>query len=201
MSELDLEGARRYALERLELELSPKLVYHTLQHTRDDVVPAAARLAAMVGVTGEDLSLLLTAGYYHDIGFVQQPDGHEAISIRIASRALPRFGYTYQHIRAVAHMIGVTRLPQSPHTLIEQIIADADLDLFGRDDFIARNAALRAERAALGSVVSDEDWYGSQLKFVRSHRYFTEAARTLRDAKKQQNIEELEKLYRRSTHE
>src|SRR5688500_819275 len=35
----DYEAALRYALDRLERELSPNLFYHSLQHTRDDVFP------------------------------------------------------------------------------------------------------------------------------------------------------------------
>jgi hypothetical protein len=40
--------------------------------------------------------------------------------------------------------------------LLEEILADADLDVLGRDDFFSRGQALRAEREALGKMVSDE---------------------------------------------
>src|SRR5207253_7236261 len=86
----DFESARQYALERLERDLSPKLFYHSLAHTRDDVVPAVERLAATEGITGEPLLLLRTAAYFHDLGHVKQSANHEAISIEFAREVLPR---------------------------------------------------------------------------------------------------------------
>ena len=194
MDQPDFERARQYALERLERELPPTLFYHSLAHTRDDVVPAAERLAALEGVEGEALLLLRTAAFYHDLGHVEHYTNHEAIGVRIAAAVLPHFGYSTAHIQVVRGIIIATKLPQSPHTLLEEIMADADLDVLGRDDFLARNQDLRAERAALGMPTTDEEWYSSQLEFIQTHRYFTAAARNLRDAKKQQNIEEMVKL-------
>ncbi len=194
MDQPDFECARQYALGRLERELPPILFYHSLAHTRDDVVPAAERLAAMEGVDGEALLLLRTAAFYHDLGHVEQYTNHETIGIRIAAQVLPRFGYSAAHIQVICGIIMVTKLPQSPHTLLEEIMADADLDVLGRDDFFTRNEDLRAERAALGMLITDEEWYSGQLEFIQSHRYFTAAARTLREARKQQNIKELIKL-------
>jgi uncharacterized protein len=194
MDQPDFERARQYALERLERELPHMLIYHSLAHTRDDVVPAAERLAALEGVEGEALLLLRTAAFYHDLGHVEQYTDHEAIGVRIAQEVLPHFVYSTAHIQVVSGIIMATKLPQSPHTLLEEIMADADLDILGRDDFLARNQDLRAERAALGVLTTDEEWYSSQLEFIQTHRYFTAAARTLCDAKKQQNIEEMVKL-------
>ena len=46
----DFEAAARYALERLDRDLSPKFVYHSSWHTRSDVLPAAERLAKLEGL-------------------------------------------------------------------------------------------------------------------------------------------------------
>jgi len=191
MHQPDFERAKQYALERLERDLSPALTYHCLTHTRDDVMPAAERLAALEGVTGESLLLLRTAALYHDIGFVKQHDDHETIGVRIATEVLPRFGYSPAHIEAIGGMILATKLPQSPHTLLEEILTDADLDVLGRDDFWIRSQDLQAEVAALGRPMTDEQWFSDQLKFMQAHRYFTVAARTLRDTMKQKNIKAL----------
>jgi uncharacterized protein len=91
-------------------------------------------------------------------------------------------------------MIMATRLPQTPHTLLECILADADLDVCGRDDFLALNRCLRAELAATGNVTSDREWYSEQLSFLRAHRYWTAAARYGRDQVKRANIAALERL-------
>ncbi len=187
MHQPDFAAARQYALNRLQCELTPQMIYHTLAHTRDEVAPAADQLAALEGVTGEDLLLLRTAALYHDIGFVEQHDDHEAGSIRIAAAALPGFGYSPAQIEVIVAIIRVTRLPQEPHTLLEQIMADADLDILGQANYLPRNAVLRQELAAFGQAMTDAQWYGRQLQFIRQHRYFTAAARSLRDAQKQVN--------------
>ena len=42
--------------------------------------------------------------------------------------------------------------------------------------------ALRDELAHLGSVFNESTWFSNQLRFLRSHSYFTPAARALRAA-------------------
>lgn len=185
MTEVDFEGARQYALKLLEEKLDAELVYHDIAHTRDDVVPAAERLAEREGITGEDLLLLRTAAYYHDIGFVEQSANHELVSVRIASEKLPDFGYSPEQIRRISGMILATRLPQTPNNILEAIMADADLDVLGREsDFWERNRDLRAEWELTTPPMNDEEWYRGQLKFLTEHTYFTEAAHDLRDAGK-----------------
>jgi uncharacterized protein len=187
MKSPDLELARQYVLDRLARELSAQLTYHSLAHTRDEVVPAADRLAALEGLAGEDLLLLRTAALFHDIGYIEQHQLHEAGSARMAAAALPQFNYTPDQIAAVVDMILATRLPQVARTLPEQILADADLAILGQIDFLPRNADLRAELAALNKPVTDREWYGGQLNFIRNQRYFTDAARSLYGAQQQIN--------------
>jgi len=194
MTTPDCVSSWEYALRRLEGELSPLLTYHGLAHTCDDVLPAAIRLAALEGVKGEDLNLLLTAVWYHDVGYIENQAGHETVSIRIASSVLPRFGFGRTQIRIIRGLIEVTQIPQSPATHLQEIMADADLDLLGRDDFWPLSQALRQETAALGRPTTDLEWYSSQLAFLQSHHYFTTSANSLRAAGKQQNVEALIRL-------
>ncbi len=183
----DFDRARQYALNRLTHELSPQLVYHSLWHTQDDVVPAAERLAALAGVEAMDKLLLSTAAWYHDVGFVVQRVNHEDVGMQIVSDVLPKFGYTPEQIDRIRGMIAATKLPQSPRTLLEEILADADLDALGREDFLPRSQVLRAELAEFGATSTDKEWLQVQLDFQQGHRYFTQAARTLRGPQKEKN--------------
>ncbi len=185
----DFERARQYALQRLERELAPILTYHSLAHTRDEVVPAAERLAIMEGIAGDSLLLLRTAAVFHDIGFVDRRNGHEAASAQIAEQVLPQFGYSPPQIEAIRGMILATELGHAPTTHLEQILADADLDVLGREEYAQRSQDLRDELAALGHSLPDVDWYEGQLTFLETHQYFTASARALRDAGKQRNLE------------
>lgn len=194
MVEPDLEAARSYVCQRLKEELSPLLVYHGPEHTFEEVYPAVEELAKEEGIEGEALLLLRTAALFHDLGFVEQRQEHELISARIAAESLPGFGYSPEQIERVQAIIAVTQLPQNPRSREEEVMADADLDVLGRDTFLERGLALRAEHAAFGVTFTDLDWYRDQLRFLNSHTYFTASARRLRDPGKRRNRQALQRL-------
>ena len=103
------------------------------------------------------------------------------------ARAWPRkfcrtWGYNQAQIQVIQGIILATVVPQGPASLFEQILADADLDVLGWDDFWPRNIALRRELAFFGKEFTDIEWFSGQFKFVSTHTYFTAAARALRDA-------------------
>jgi uncharacterized protein len=198
MNPPNFELARKYAFDRLAQELSPLLTYHSLAHTRDEVVPAADRIAALEGLTGEDLLLLRTAAVFHDSGYIEQHNLHEEGSARLAAAVLPQFDYTPAQITVIVDIILATRLPQVARTLPEQILADADLAILGQTDYLPRNAVLRQELAALNKPATDQQWYSGQLNFIRSHRYFTGAARSLFEAQQQINIAAMAALFAQS---
>jgi uncharacterized protein len=187
------QKAKQYALQRLETELSPGLSYHDLTHTTDDVVPATQKLAEREGIEGESLNLLLTAAWFHDLGFIEIRTGHEVIGARIASDVLPSMGFSKEQIQTIKNIIIATVLPQSPQTILEQIMADADLDVLGRDDFMRRNLDLRQEFAFFGQEFTDLQWFSDQLRFLETHTYFTKSARALRDAGQGNNVAALKK--------
>lgn len=189
MNHPNFEGAREYALKCLEQELGPSLFYHSLAHTRDEVVPAAQRLAALEGVEGEPRLLLLTAAYYHDIGFVKQRHDHETAGVSIAQEVLPALGYRPAQVQTISQIILATAAWQAPRTLLEQILVDADLDVLGTEAYHRRSLDVRREMEAFGSTMSDKEWYRSQVELLQSHRYWTQAAQALRNAGKLRNLE------------
>lgn len=195
-SQPDYDGAIAHALERLRNELPPTLFYHSAWHTEGDVLPAARRLARLAGVTQSELGLLEVATAYHDIGHIRGSVHHEAFGVEMMAEALPRYGFAPPQIERVASLIMATRMPQSPGNNLERLLADADLDVLGRADFLDTSKALRQELMALGKPRGWRQWLKSQLRFLRAHRYFTEFARALREDGKQQNIAMLEGLIR-----
>jgi uncharacterized protein len=190
----DFEGAKQYALERLARELPPTLFYHSLAHTRNDVLPAAEHLARMEGVQGDDLLCLRTAACFHDLGYVDRPGDHEVRSAEIAADILPRFGYSPSQIALIRTLIMATKLPNNPQTLLEKIIADADMDSLGREDFLNAGLHLRHELEGVGIRSSDVDWYRGQVNFLQQHNYYTEAAHKLRGPGKERNLETVKRL-------
>lgn len=194
MNSQNFEQARQYALRRLQGELSPTLYYHGLWHTQDDVVPAAGELAVLQGLPEQELYLVRTAAWFHDVGYIEQAKGHEMVSVRIAGEVLPGFGYAPGEVEIIQKAILATIVPQSPSTLIEKILADADMNTMGRPNFMARGDDLRREQAVSGRVYTDAEWYASQLRFVKKHAFFTAAAQALLGEQKLKNIAGLEQL-------
>ncbi len=186
--EPSVDSAVQYALGRLRGELPPTLYYHSLTHTCDDVLPAVEHFASLSAIQGRPLQLLRIAAWYHDIGFILQRADHEAVSAQIARDFLPTCGFPPQDVQHIVGMIAATKLPQSPQNLLEALLADADLDVLGREDFPTRNQALRAELLSAGVAFSDAQWYDQQHTFLQNHRYWTPIARQVRDAGKQRNL-------------
>ena len=188
------QNVRGYVLPKLERELPPDLYYHGVHHTRDDVVLAAERLAAEVGLDAEASLLLKTAAIYHDTGFLKRYIRNEPIAAEFAKETLPRFGFMPYQIAAIAGMIMATQLPQSPRTQLEALMCDADLDALGRSDFWGVNCDLRRERVARGYEISMIEWLKNQIQFLESHTYFTLAAHSTRYAQKQRNLSMLKQM-------
>ncbi len=190
----DHDAAVRYALERLARELPAHLGYHCLQHTRDDVLPAAERLAQLRGLAEAGRQRLRVAAAFHDLGHVVDSLDHERIGAAIAREVLPLLGFGDDELNRIEGMILATRLPQTPVNDEQCLLVDADLDSLGRDDFLDTSRALWHERRALGHDIPWRTWLDTQRAFLLRHRYFTDVARALRDAGKRRNVELLERL-------
>lgn len=199
-SQINYYKAERFILSKLKKELSPKLHYHSYDHSKD-VTRQAERIAIGEGITDEDLFLLKSAASYHDAGFVEQYDKNEPIGARMAEEILPSFGYTEAHIERIKELIYVTQIPHQPKSKLEEIICDADLDYLGRDDFHEIADRLRLELKEHGKIDSDRQWDKIQVSFLTQHRYFTRTSIETRKVKKKQNLEEIKKRIEKDDYE
>jgi uncharacterized protein len=186
----DLDKARDFAADLLLRGMPAGLHYHDIRHTRD-VVQASAELAQSEGVSDGEYRVLLTAGWFHDLGYSETRDGHEAVSARLAGEVLPGFGYGPRDVARICTLILATRMPHAPRDLGSMILVDADLDTLGRSDFPEWSDRLRRELAAQGQHYSLRDWHLRQHEFLSRHRYFTAAQRTRRNKGLAQNRQDL----------
>ena len=185
----DFEEISRHIYTRFAEKLSPNLTYHSLFHTRNDVVPAVCRLARANDLGESDCLLLMTAALFHDTGFIQVYTDHETYSIEMARQTLPHYGYSPGQIATITDLIAATRMPQRPRGLLQEIICDADLDLLGRDDYMYLNGQLWREIIYYaGRPIPEKQWRAEQLEFLKRHRFFTASARASRDAGKLKNV-------------
>lgn len=191
---MQFERAKDFILNKLSKELSSHLSYHSIEHVKD-VYSAADKIGRLENISEYDLRLLLTAACYHDSGYLLKTKGHEEASCGIAIEELPRYNYTKSEISQICGMIMATRLPQTPKNHLEKIIADADLDYLGRDDFFDLSKKLFKELEFLGTVKKEDEWNEMQVRFLEEHHYFTTTAIDLRNAKKNEHLEKIkEKL-------
>ncbi len=184
---MQFEKVKEFILGKLKKELAENLTYHSLGHIKD-VYAAAENLARLEHITGEDLTLLLTAVLFHDSGFIESQKDHERLSCEIAEKYLPEYDYSPEQIKRVCSMIMATQIPQSPKNNLEQIICDADLDYLGRDDFFKIGNTLFSELRMYGILSNEREWNELQVRFLENHHYFTHSAKVLRVEKKAANL-------------
>lgn len=187
---MEFKKAKEFILKKLENELPKHLYYHNLNHILD-VYDAVNHYAKLEGIRAEDTELLKTASLFHDSGFIVQTDGHEQISCGFAEKYLSDFGYNFNQIEKIKGIIMATKIPQSPKNHLEQILADADLDYLGRDDFEEISNRLFEELKAENKISDVNTWNKIQISFFEKHSYFTDSAKRLRNEKKQQNLEKI----------
>ena len=174
--------------------LSEKLTYHNIYHTLD-VLGQVQQIAKEEGIEDrEEIFLLKTAALYHDTGFLLRYDANEEIGCQLAGKDLPGFGLNKKQIDRVCELIMATRVPQAPKNKLEEIICDADLDYLGQDDFELISDSLRQEFLEYGIIGSNEEWYSRQIKFLETHKYFTETSRKCRNPVKCQHLEKLKSV-------
>jgi predicted metal-dependent HD superfamily phosphohydrolase len=184
---MQFEKVKKFILDKLKKDLPKNLTYHSLGHIKD-VYKAAEDLAKLEKVTGDDLTILLTAVLFHDSGFLIQQKEHERVGCELAALYLPDFGYSDEQIIRISGLIMATRIPQTPNNKLEKIICDADLDYLGRDDFFKIGNYLFDELCMYGIISTENEWNKLQVRFLESHRYFTTSAKKLRKAKKDEHL-------------
>lgn len=180
--------AGKFIMQKLKKELPKHLSYHSVEHIQD-VCEAAKRIGKQENISDYEMKLLITAVWYHDSGFLKGAQAHEEESCRIAQESLPKFGYTQEEINRICNMIMATKIPQMPKNHLEEILADADLDYLGRDDFFTIGNKLYTELCVFGFLHTEEEWNRLQVRFLESHHYFTPTAISLRKDKKEEHLQ------------
>ena len=164
---------------------------HTLHPTKG-VVASANRIAIFENISEHDRELLITAAYFHDSGYVREYNKNEPIAAEMAGRILKSIGYKPNEVIKIQKMILSTDLEREPKTHLEKILCDADLDHFGREDFLELDGKLREEWRAEGIDVNDDlKWYNGTLEIITKHQYYTESQKKSRDERRQKNIKSL----------
>lgn len=175
-------------LKDLTEKLPGHLTYHCLEHTID-VANVCNQYIDYYMIAERPARLIRIAAVAHDYGYIFGPKEHEERSI---VEVRPMLGeYSDSEIEVIEGLIRATKVPQKPRNLYEEILADADLDYLGRDDYDQLSEGLRKEFLHFGVIQNDQDWLEVQIKFLERHKFHTSWAKMHRSDAKQRIIQKL----------
>ncbi|GAB2776987.1 HD domain-containing protein [Salinimicrobium soli] len=182
-------------ISKLESKLPSYLKYHNPAHTLY-VLEMAEFIGKKEKIADRDLFLIKIAALYHDCGFIIQRKDHETISCEMATKELPEFGFPEEEIKKICGMIMATKIPQKPKNKLEMILADADLEYLGTDNFGEISQRLYLEMKHFEPDLTVEQWNEIQVNFLTNHHYHTNYCQTHREPKKLLNLEKIRKNMR-----
>lgn len=171
----------------LKAKLPKHLTYHSLKHTLY-VLNRAVYIAEKEGVSGNNLRLLKVAALCHDIGFIQTHINHEEIGCKIVRNHFETYNLTAEEVEQICGMIMATRVPQQPKNLLEEILADADLEYLSTNKFKVGSSKLFLELKHFNSQLTQKQWNTIQIAFLQKHKYFTKYCKHYKEHRKQKNL-------------
>jgi len=155
------------------IECCSRFPFHNLDHT-EEVVSNVRTIGSALGMSSDELEPVIIAAWFHDTGFRERYDGHEAVSAKLAEGFLRKEGYPEASIQVVVKCIEATRVPQRPAGPLSEILVDADLFHISNEHFFYRKLLLRREwEVMLNKRYTDQEWHLLNLSFLLSHQFFT----------------------------
>lgn len=187
-----LSNAQHFVTDIFTNKVNKSITFHNLDHTQG-VVLAAEEMGQYYQLNAEDHAALILAAWFHDTGYSSgDANGHEEVSIALATNFLKDQHADEVLIQKVRSAIESTKMPQNPHNLIEQILCDADLYHLGTDEFKQKSKLLREELTVFSKKeISKKQWRKININFLENHQYYTDYARRKLLAGKEKNIQEL----------
>lgn len=196
-----LQAISSYVADYFREHGSEELLYHNYEHTAS-VATAAAELNAHYGLSEQDDFVVRAAAWFHDLGYLVDPDNHEAASVVLAENFLKEKQVSSVLIEEVKACILATRMPQKPQNLLQQIVCDADMSHFSTDSFAEKSKQLRKElQTRCGLAISKNAWRHQTICLLEVHQYHTDYARAHWNVKKMENLEDQLKKDKKSKDE
>ncbi|MEP6949340.1 MAG: HD domain-containing protein [Ginsengibacter sp.] len=166
------------------------LLYHNLDHTQT-VIKRTNEIAANYSLNDEEKFVLLAAAWFHDTGHLfGEAKDHEERSAFIMREYLEAKEVEIKVIDLIGGCIRATKLPQSPGTLLEDIICDADIYNLGTEDFFRTDKLLKREFELRNNTSLDDwSWDEKTSDLLEDHQYFTHYCQATLEKGRQKNIE------------
>ncbi|ROI14680.1 Pycsar system effector family protein [Epilithonimonas hominis] len=171
--------------------LSSAYTYHNLEHTIQ-VVDKIKILTKEENVGPEDTENLILAGWFHDLGYVDDADNHEEESRKIASDFLKQHRFPEERIAKIGELILATDKFYKPKNHLEEIIKDADMYHLASDDYFRICENLRQEiKEVHHQKFSKLQWAELNITFFAKHQFYTKFAKENWQPEKEKNVEKI----------
>ncbi len=186
-----LKISEDYAKNLLKDKLSSAYTYHNLDHTIQ-VVEKIKILAKEENISPEDTENLLLAGWFHDLGYVDDSDNHEEESRKIASDFLKQHQFSDERIAKIGELILATDKFYKPKNHLEEVIKDADLYHLASDDYFSICENLRQEiKEVHHQKFSRQQWSELNIVFFSKHQFYTKYAKENWQPIKEKNVDRI----------
>lgn len=186
-----LKISEDYAKNLLKDKLSSAYTYHNLDHTIQ-VVEKIKILAKEENISPEDTENLLLAGWFHDLGYVDDADNHEEESRKIASDFLKQHQFSEERIAKIGELILATDKFYKPKNHLEEVIKDADLYHLASDDYFRICENLRQEiKEVHHQKFSKQQWSELNIVFFSKHQFYTRYAKENWQPIKEKNVDRI----------
>lgn len=175
-------------------KISKDYVYHSFDHTLD-VFQNSQKLGLEAELSLPQLELLGIAAIFHDIGHSEGHSDHEERSVYHALNFLNKFNFSAKQKLIVKEAILATKMPQSPHSNLEQVLCDSDLLYLASSDFVNTADKLLEEWNLTGrSHITKRKFYQISIEFLIKHRFHTDYGKEKLEPAKEKSIDKLQKL-------
>jgi predicted metal-dependent HD superfamily phosphohydrolase len=183
-----VKSSSEFVTRLLNENLSSELTYHNLSHAHE-VFEAVTELGKNSNLSEEELEIIQVAAWFHDTGFINGYLNHEYKSVEIANEFLENILYPVEKIKRVTVIIIMTELANTPHSLSEKIIRDADILYIGKDNFFSKCISLRSEWELIDhKKITESEWLQTCLDFISKTMFFTDYAKLKYETVRQSNI-------------
>ena len=186
-----LIAAEAFARDFIQKNVGAEYVFHDLGHT-EEVVTAANEISQGYDLNEREREILLIAAWFHDTGYAGGVTEHEARGCQRVTDFLSKNKFTEEEIKLACSCIMATQMPQKPGSLLEEILADADMAHLGRKSYWDRTGRIRQEFLMTRSMImSEQEWIDFEIDFMTNHRFHTGFASELYDKRKHKHIRQL----------
>jgi uncharacterized protein len=165
--------------QRLLNEIPSHYKYHTLRHTLD-VIQQCHRIGQAEGLDDHGMQIVRAAALFHDTGYIFNRKNHEELSCEFFRSLASAHDLPLADQSRIEGCIMATKISQSPASLEERVVCDADLDYLGREDFEEIAELLYLELQACGEIEDREAWNKLQVRFLGSYQYHTQLGQSTR---------------------